>query len=137
MASDSWENVRKTLKSVFKLSNPRIVWLSEVRDELRKLASGGMSTAPDFTLHTETHSDNVVILLGVLAKHLNKKLSEYEAYLLVASAYLHDIGMFVGAGRFNREILPNISALLKVCEHDLCDGGDQYSKSITGNRSFA
>jgi len=68
-SEESWRNVTKVLKETFKQSDARIVWLGEVRDELRRLAGAGIPTAPDFTLHNEIHSDNVVVLLGRLAEH--------------------------------------------------------------------
>jgi len=82
MISDLWENVQKNLREVFKLNDARIVWVGEIRDELRRLASGGISIAPDFTLHNEVHSDNLVLILGQLVTQFDIKLSDYEAYLL-------------------------------------------------------
>lgn len=131
-SEESWRNVKKVLKETFKQSGPRIVWLGEVRDELRRLAGGGIPTAPDFTLHNEIHSDNVVLLLGRLAEHLKpqSQLSEYEAYLLVGAAYLHDVGMFFGASRFKQEILPCLAESLSFCPKDLCDSGARYQDAL-------
>ena len=131
-SEESWRNVTKVLKEAFKQSDARIVWLEEVRNELRGLAAGGISTAPDFTLHNETHSDNVVLLLGCLAEHFKSELSEYEAYLLAAAAYLHDVGMFVGASRFRKEVLPNLAESLKFCPEDFCDSGARYHDTLVG-----
>ncbi|TEU12625.1 MAG: hypothetical protein E3J21_20660 [Anaerolineales bacterium] len=128
----SWRNVTKVLKETFKLSDARIVWLSDVRDELRRLASVGIPTAPDFTLHNEIHSDNVVLLLDQLAKHLEPPLTEYESYLLVAAAYLHDVGMFFGAPRFKQEILSDLAGSLAFCEENICDSGAQYQAALVG-----
>ena len=132
ISDNSWERARQTLSETLGLDERRIVWLAEVRGELQSLASAGISTAPDFTLHNEVHSDNLVLLLGDLSTRLTSKLSDYESYLLVAAAYLHDIGMFVGAGRFNATMLPDMAGSLKVCPCDQCDGGSQYQASMQG-----
>ena len=131
-SEESWRNVRKALKETFKQSDARIVWLEEVRDELRRLAGGGIPTTPDFTLHNEVHSDNVVLSLGRLVEHFKSQLSEHEAYLLVAAAYLHDVGMFFGASRFKQEILPCLADSLKFCREDFCDSGALYQDALVG-----
>jgi len=56
----------------------------------------GIATAHDFTLHNETHSDNVILFLGELAELCRWELSGYEVRMLIAAAYLHGIGMFFG-----------------------------------------
>ena len=127
-----WERVKQTLRENLGLDETRIVRLSEIRDELQSLASAGISTSPDFTLHNEVHSDDLVLLLGELSKFISPILSEYEAYLIVAAAYLHDIGMFVGASRFTRTILPDLPRTLRVCPTDCCDGGAQYQANLEG-----
>lgn len=127
---DSWDRAKQTLHDILRLDERKIVWLTDVRSELRNLASGGIKTAPDFTLHNEVHSDNVVELLGKLSQLITPQLSEYEAYLLAAAAYLHDIGMFISAGRFNATIMSNIAQSLKVCPEDLCDGGSKYQENL-------
>ena len=129
---ESWDNVRNVLKETFKQSEGRIAWLKEVRGELRSLAGGGIPTAPDFTLHNEIHADNVVLLLGRLAEHFRSQLSEHEAYLLVAAAYLHDVGMFFGASRFEQEILPCLAESLGFCLEDFCDSGVRYQDTLPG-----
>jgi len=53
-SEESWSNVTKVLKETFKLDDPRIVWVGDVRNELRELAAAGISTAPDFTLEGRT-----------------------------------------------------------------------------------
>jgi hypothetical protein len=93
----------------------------------------GIVTAPDFTLHNETHSDNVILFLGELAELCRWELSGYEVRMLIAAAYLHDIGMFFGAARFKSDILPNIAESLRFCEDDFCDGGGRYQDALVGN----
>jgi hypothetical protein len=128
----SWRNVEKVLKETFRLDDGRVEWLGRVRDELSRLASTGIPAAPDFTLHNEIHSDNVVVLLGELAKHLKSPLTEYESYLLVAAAYLHDVGMFFDVPRFEREILPDLAKSLRFCQKDKCDSGSRYEEELAG-----
>ena len=130
---ESWRNVKKVLKETFKLDDARVTWLEEVRDELRQLASAGIPTAPDFTLHNEIHSDNVVLLFSQqLAEYLEPPLTEYENYLFVAAAYLHDVGMFFGAPRFKEEILLDLAGSLRFCEEDTCDDGSRYQEALEG-----
>ncbi len=129
---ESWLNVNRVLQDTFKLDNRRIAWLSDVRDQVRQLASLGISTAPDFTLHNETHSDNVVLLIGRLAEHFKSQLSGHELYLLAASAYLHDVGMFFSEADFVDRILPNLGETLKFCPQDSCDSGAAYQESLLG-----
>jgi hypothetical protein len=126
----SWESVKNSLRNNLNLDERRIILLGEIRAELRSLASTGISTMPDFTLHNETHSDDIILLIGNISKYINPKLSEYESYLLAVSAYLHDIGMFFSAGRLTSTILPDLSKTLKVCSNDICDGGVRYQKEL-------
>jgi hypothetical protein len=132
ISEGSWNEVKKILKQTFKLDDAQIVWVGDIRGELGSLASAGIATAPDFTLHNETHSDDVVLLLGQLAKLCRWELSEYEARMLMAAAYLHDIGMFFGAARLKNDILPNIAQSLRFCEDDFCDGGGRYQDAVVG-----
>ena len=51
-------------------------------------------TFPEYTLHDIYHSENVITNLNLLIPDiLKEKLNIYEIYFLIASAYLHDIGM--------------------------------------------
>ena len=131
---ESWLNVKKVLLETFKLNDAQIMWLSNVRGELSRLAAGGMQTNPFFTLHNEVHSDNVVLLLGKLVNLFNPQfsLSDYEAYLLVASAYLHDVGMFFDPSRFKQVIWPNLAESLNFCPENLCDSGVRYQDALIG-----
>jgi len=129
---ESWLNVRRVLQNTCKLNNRRVAWLSDVRDQVRQLASPGISTAPDFTLHNETHSDNVVLLIGRLAEHFELQLSEHEFYLLAVAAYLHDVGMFFSEASFVDDILPNIENALRFCPEDSCDSVATYCETLLG-----
>jgi len=51
---------------------------------------------PWFTKHDVSHSKEIIHLLGqILApiEDTSQKLNEHELFILLASAYLHDIGM--------------------------------------------
>ena len=85
------------------------------------ITSLGIQTMPDFTLHNVTHSDNLIRILDQLKRLLGFTLGEYEAYLLAAAAYLHDLGMYFNDRQFRDEILPDIDSRLRVCPLDKCD----------------
>ena len=69
----------------------------------------GIATAPDFTLHNETRSDNVLLLSRELAELCRWELLGYEVRILIAAAYLHGIGMFFSTAGFKSDTLPNIA----------------------------
>lgn len=57
---------------------------------------------PSFTIHNIEHSESVISnldnfcqLMELFDEYNEKKLSKYEIFLLLAGAYLHDIGMIV------------------------------------------
>ena len=57
---------------------------------------GKSTLLPWFTKHDLDHSDEIIFLLDQLLKPLQNKndfLNEHELFVLLASAYLHDIGM--------------------------------------------
>ena len=131
MPSLTWKEVEKELRGKFRQTSTQIAWLIGVRETLRNLASSGISTSPDFTLHNEIHSDNIVLLLSRLAGYLTEPLSEYEAYLLIASAYLHDVGMFFSEEQFDEEIINDVAKALSFCPNDLCDCSSNYETVAT------
>ena len=102
------------------------------RNCLAEISSTGAPLLPDFTLHNHTHSDNVILLLARLKDVFKFELSEHEAYLLATSAYMHDLGMFFGEGRFRREILPNRAQALPTCPENCCDRIGNYE--VAGKR---
>jgi hypothetical protein len=71
----------------------------ELREVLTRWLEYVPQTFPRFTQHTVEHSDEIVIQLSkLLFEHDNSDkpvlgLTAMEAYVLVASAYLHDAGM--------------------------------------------
>jgi len=47
----------------------------------------------NYTRHGPDHSDRIVAVLGALLEEHSDRLNDYERFILLASAYLHDIGM--------------------------------------------
>ena len=47
----------------------------------------------NYTRHGPDHSDRIVAVLGALLKNHPNIMNDYEMFILLASAYLHDIGM--------------------------------------------
>ncbi len=72
--------------------------LIDVLDTIKNKAAPYLSeiikTFPEYTPHDITHSKNILKILDIIIPDsLKEKLDEYEIYFLIASAYLHDIGM--------------------------------------------
>jgi signal transduction histidine kinase len=68
--------------------------LKIIRSKARPLLSKIVETFPDYTTHDIRHSEAVLKSFDlVIPNVLGKKLNRYEIYFLIASAYLHDIGM--------------------------------------------
>lgn len=47
----------------------------------------------DYTKHGPDHSDRIAAVMGDLLAEHSRGLNDYERFILLASAYLHDIGM--------------------------------------------
>jgi len=116
----------KVKKTLTQLGVKRISDVEKIREHLVEIASLGTPLLPEFTLHNQTHSDNLICLLGRLRKEFGLKLNESEAFLLTASAYLHDLGMFFDGKAFEEEILPDLAAALSFCPQGLCDTVGNY-----------
>src|SRR5437879_6962784 len=82
----------------------------ELRDVVQNLLAYIPQTFPHYTRHTVLHSDAIVLQVSKLLFRDNEatesvvKLSAIEAYILTASAYLHDAGMVV-SDREKQQIL--------------------------------
>lgn len=76
----------------------------EMRKNIEKWLSFVPLTFPNYTRHTVEHSDEIVLQLSKLLfvdDDYTKpvvKLSSVEDYVLIAAAYLHDVGMVVSDG---------------------------------------
>jgi molecular chaperone HtpG len=73
--------------------------VQELREIIRAWLSYIPQTFPHYTRHTIEHSEEIILQLSKLlfieedAKRPTVTLSSAEAYILIASAYLHDAGM--------------------------------------------
>ncbi|MFX1475972.1 MAG: protein kinase, partial [Promethearchaeota archaeon] len=120
---ERWPRVEEALLQL----GVREIWrIRNIRKKFNEITSLGTPLMPDFTLHNITHSDNLILILGLLQKKFGFTLDRYEAYLLAASAYLHDLGMFFSEMRFQNEILPDLSKQLRFCPKECCDHIGDY-----------
>jgi hypothetical protein len=82
----------------------------ELRDEIKGWLEYIPATFPHYTRHTIGHSEQIILQLSKLLFHNDDierpvvNLSAVEAYILVASAYLHDAGMVVSDDEKSRII---------------------------------
>ena len=68
--------------------------LKRIEEKAEPLLSRIVETFPEYTIHDIRHSKEVIKNLNlVIPDTLKANLNEYEIYFLIASAYLHDIGM--------------------------------------------
>src|SRR4051794_3724860 len=65
--------------------------LASLRAAITPLLNGNY--LPSFTDHSVDHSDRLCDLIDKLTEPLNEQLSEKEAFILYAAAYLHDSGL--------------------------------------------
>lgn len=104
----------------------RLTDIGKLRDFLEEISGLGQPLLPEFTLHNQVHADNLVKVIGILKTECKLKLTHYEAFLLVASAYLHDLGMFVDGTTFEDDILPDLESILPFCPQAQCDSVGNY-----------
>lgn len=116
---DRWLDVQAALKALG--AGNRSSDIERIRTKFGEVAGLGHHLMPDFTLHDVTHSDNLILILAKLRAEFNFSLAPYEAYLLAASAYLHDRGMFFSQRRFVAEISPDPGLALSFCPNHACD----------------
>lgn len=69
--------------------------LSSQIDSIKKYCKKEWETVmlPWFTNHNVTHSEEIIYLIGQILGPSIEELSDDELFILIASAYLHDIGM--------------------------------------------
>jgi hypothetical protein len=68
--------------------------LTDIREKAEPVLVRICEIFPDFTTHDIKHSEEVLQKLReIIPESLKNQMNAYEVYLLVASAYLHDIGM--------------------------------------------
>lgn len=129
--TNRWPLVEEALKQ---LGVVQTAYIAEIRAKFAAISSIGLHLMPDFTLHQVDHSDNIILLLKELQQVTSLQLDSYEAYLLAASAYLHDLGMFFSGHRFEQEILPYPAERLAFCPKSKCDSWENY-RSIEGKKT--
>ena len=118
-STDRWPDVEAALQALE--AGNRSGDIRRIRSKFGEMAGRGQHLMPDFTQHNVTHSDNLILILADLKAKFGFELKPYEAYLLAASAYLHDLGMFFSKNRFLTEISPDPHAALCFCPDDACD----------------
>jgi hypothetical protein len=118
-STERWPDVAAALKTLGAETSSEDI--RRIRARFNEVAGRGHHLMPDFTLHNVTHSDNLVLILAGLKDEFRLSLIPYEAYLLAASAYLHDLGMFFSKNRFLAEISPDPRTALRFCPGGACD----------------
>ncbi|EGO63769.1 ATP-binding protein [Acetonema longum] len=105
-------DVTKTALMIFlkRMNTQYFAKALELREAVQKLLSYIPATFPHYTSHSVEHSDEIISQISqLLFKNQNSikatvNLSPTEAYILIASAYLHDAGM-VASDREKMEII--------------------------------
>ena len=68
--------------------------LEEIKGKVKYFLDEIPKTFPEYTKHDIEHSERVIDYLDlIIPDSLKKELDTYEIFFLLASAYLHDIGM--------------------------------------------
>lgn len=70
--------------------------LEIIRDHCKELFANGLPNFKYYTLHDINHSNRIISIIDNLAKGIDPKhlrLNQPEIFCLLASAYLHDVGM--------------------------------------------
>lgn len=69
--------------------------LEEIKANAEDFLAKITETFPEYTIHNIKHSEKVLEKLDeiVIPDSLKQEMNEYEIFFLIASAYLHDIGM--------------------------------------------
>jgi hypothetical protein len=68
--------------------------LQNIKDSAAPLLVKISETFPEYTIHDIRHSDTLLNILDwLIPDSLKYAMNEYELYFLIASVYLHDIGM--------------------------------------------
>lgn len=100
--------------------------------ELKSALSSIQEYFPHYTLHGESHSikiiNNIIKILGI--ETLNK-FSSLDLWLLLESAYVHDIGMYLTSDRIKDTLKsPGFISYFKKVEKNKRHPLNQYSQSF-------
>lgn len=96
-------------------------WIWRIDQARNCLATMSNFPLPDFTLHNQVHSDNIIQILDSLNDEFAIELNSQEANLLAISAYLHDLGMFFSPAEFKARFLGKPESALDACPLGFCD----------------
>lgn len=67
---------------------------ARIKEKVEPLLAKIVETFPEYTSHDISHSERILEIYGFLIPDsLFKQMNSYELYFLIASTYLHDIGM--------------------------------------------
>lgn len=77
------------------LKDPELIaCLTQIREKVAAISAEAPRIIPEFTDHTCAHMDHLCKLASVaMTKNEIQELTEAEAFLLLASFYVHDLGM--------------------------------------------
>ena len=68
--------------------------LEDIKNITKPLLGRTIASFSEYTIHCIEHSEKVIEKLDlIIPDSLKEELNEYEIFFLLASAYLHDIGM--------------------------------------------
>lgn len=68
--------------------------LARIKEKAKPLLAKIVETFPEYTSHDISHSERILEKFdSLIPDSLFEKMNSYELYFLIASAYLHDIGM--------------------------------------------
>lgn len=95
--------------------------LENIKAKAEPLLSKIIETFPNYTAHDIGHSERVIRTLDfVIPGPLKEQLNKYEIYFLIASAYLHDIGMVNFPKLAGKKKLEEFKGKIPKRNHEIC-----------------
>ena len=128
VSSIAEQGLRERLSRV--ISNAEILWQK------------GLIHHPDFTMHGTVHSQKIIKFIEDLMEPLpSGQLNDREIFILVASAYLHDLGMLFPLDSFienETRKKPNLRRFgrAKCCESIVKDFCKEYGDGEDADKFF-
>jgi hypothetical protein len=99
--------------------------LEKIKAKAKPFLAKITETFPEYTIHDIKHSEKVLEKLDeiVIPNSLKQKMNVYEIFFLIASAYLHDIGMvdFPELIEKHKEEFEEFIKKEKLKEHEISD----------------
>lgn len=87
--------------------------LEDIKNITKPLLGRTIASFSEYTIHCIEHSEKVIEKLDlIIPDSLKEELNEYEIFFLLASAYLHDIGMI-------RDLRKELSKILEKAESEI------------------